>query len=95
MIEGSKVQHRLTDFPGADLPAGDVSKALMYNVAHLYGDDAANWPVTATFADANPGGKIDITATIDDQQTIFRHSERNGNRLHTYHPGQATGRYSH
>ncbi len=53
------------------LPAGDVSKALMYSVANLYGDDAANWPVTATFADVNHDGKIDVLVHIDDQQAVF------------------------
>lgn len=53
------------------LPAGDVSKALLYNVATLYGEDAANWPVTATFDDVNHDGKIDIIVTIDDQHVVF------------------------
>ena len=53
------------------LPAGDVTKSLMYSVVNLYGDDAANWPVTATFEDVNHDGKVDVIVTIGDQHFVY------------------------
>lgn len=53
------------------IPAGDFTKARIYSVATLSGDDVASIPVTATFKDMNRDGKPDIFIHIGDQTIIY------------------------
>lgn len=54
-----------------EFPAGDISKARVYDVFTLLGDDKANWPVTAEFKDVNGDGRIDILIHIQDQTIVY------------------------
>lgn len=54
-----------------EFPAGDIAKAKIYAVSTLVGDDAANWPVTATFKDINGDGRIDLLVHIQDQTIVY------------------------
>jgi hypothetical protein len=53
------------------IPAGNLTKSVVYPVARLYGDDAASWPVTAKFEDVNNDGKMDIVIEVDNQQIVY------------------------
>lgn len=54
-----------------EFPAGDISKAKIYFVSTLIGDDAASFPVTATFKDVNGDGRIDILIHIQNQTIVY------------------------
>jgi hypothetical protein len=54
-----------------EIPGGDVTHARIYSVTTLFGDNADQTPVTASFADVNGDGKIDILIHIGDQTIIF------------------------
>ena len=54
-----------------EIPAGDLSKAKIYAVSTLVGDDAATWPVTAEFNDVNGDGRIDLLIHIQDQTMVY------------------------
>lgn len=54
-----------------DIPAGDISKAKIYNVTTLYGPDAASQPVTASFADVNHDGRLDLLIHLGSQTMVF------------------------
>lgn len=53
------------------IPAGDLTKARIYSVATLSGNDVASVPVTATFKDVSRDGKPDILIHIGDQTIIY------------------------
>jgi hypothetical protein len=55
-----------------EIPEGDDFKhAVLYSVTVLYGPDAAQVPVTATFADVNHDGKLDILIHLGDQTIVY------------------------
>ncbi len=53
------------------IQAGDLSKAVVYPVVTLQGTEAASIPVTATFADVNGDGRLDILMHLQDQTIVF------------------------
>lgn len=53
------------------IPAGDISQAKIYNVTSLFGPNASEVPVTATFQDVNHDGKLDILIHLGDQTIVF------------------------
>jgi len=52
-------------------PAGDCTKAVIYPAVRLFGDNAANMPVTLSFADLTHTGHLDMIVHIGDQQVVF------------------------
>ncbi len=55
-----------------EIPEGnDFKHAIVYSVTVLFGPDAASTPVTATFADVNHDGKLDILIHIGDQTIVY------------------------
>lgn len=55
-----------------EIPEGDDFKhAVLYTVTVLYGPDAAQVPVTATFADVNHDGKLDILIHLGEQTIVY------------------------
>lgn len=55
-----------------EIPEGDDYKhAVLYPVTVLFGPDAAQQQVTATFADVTHDGKLDILIHIGDQTIVF------------------------
>ncbi len=62
-----------------EIPEGtDFKHAIVYPVTVLYGSNAANTPVTATFADVNHDGKTDVLIHIGDETTIIFLNTGNG-----------------
>ena len=52
-------------------PAANCTKAVIYPAVRLFGDNAANMPVTVNFADLNHTGRLDMIVHIGDQQVVF------------------------
>ena len=52
-------------------PAGNCTRATIYPAVHLFGDNAANVPVTVSFADLSHTGRLDMIVHIGDQQVVF------------------------
>jgi len=52
-------------------PAGNCTKAVIYPAVRLFGDNAANMPVTVSFADLTHNGRLDMVVHIGDQQIVF------------------------
>ncbi len=55
-----------------EIPQGtDFKHAVVYPVTVLFGPDAAEVPVTATFADVNQDGRLDILIHIGEQTIVY------------------------
>lgn len=54
-----------------ECPASNCTKALIYPGPTLLGPDAADAPVTLTFADVNDDGKPDMLVHVDGQTLVW------------------------
>jgi hypothetical protein len=54
-----------------EIPGGNLAKAQIIGGPHLFGNDASDQPVTASFADVNGDGKLDIVLHIEGQNIIL------------------------
>ncbi|MHB8600749.1 MAG: hypothetical protein ACYDER_28580 [Ktedonobacteraceae bacterium] len=52
-------------------PAANCTKAVVYQVIRLFGDNAASIPVTLSFSDIAHSGKLDMIVHVGDQQIIY------------------------
>ncbi len=54
-----------------EIPAGDVSKALIYSGPPIIGDNAESVPITGSFQDVNGDGKPDMIVQIENQRIVY------------------------
>lgn len=52
-------------------PASNCTKAIVFPVVKLFGDNAASVPVTVSFQDVNGTGKLAMIVYVGDQQFIY------------------------
>lgn len=52
-------------------PAANCTKAVVYQVIRLFGDNAVSVPVTVSFSDTARSGKLDMIVHVGDQQIIY------------------------
>ncbi|MGH2478462.1 MAG: FG-GAP repeat domain-containing protein, partial [Ktedonobacteraceae bacterium] len=54
-----------------EIPAGDLSKTMVYVGPPIVGDNADGVPVTGSFADVNGDGKPDMLVQIENQRFVY------------------------